>query len=158
MSNTDLRLTNLRDADLSNADLSNAKLDWANLSSTNLKNACLSGTKFLKTKLRDVDLSGAKFLIYSGDPQPYFIACAFGASKQTDFRDIYLKIITPRLQDVIEEEQSTSIYANRDEKNAVRREPTEEEKEKLVGKENVDKCIWGDIFVLEENETQDNSE
>ena len=35
-------------------------------------------------------------------------------------------------------------------KHSVVQEPTQEEKERLVGKENVDKCIWGDIITLEE--------
>ena len=36
------------------------------------------------------------------------------------------------------------------EKHSVTREPTQKEKEQLVGKNNVDKCEWGTIRVLEE--------
>ena len=53
-------------------------------------------------------------------------------------------------------DQNTGKTENEDqyrEKYSVNRKPTQKEKEQLVGKDNVDKCIWDDIIVLDEKGT-----
>ena len=161
LSEASLVEANLRKAKLRGANLSGTNLNGADLMSANLERANLRGANLFKTKLDETDLSKAKLkgvrrLSDDESRRADFRGCTFDS---TDLRDIYWGVITEWIDREIDD--GTSWERDREilylEENSVRREPTLEEQEYLVGKENVGKCIWGDIWVLGEKGTQGNS-
>ena len=161
LSEVSLVEANLRKAKLRGANLSGTNLREADLRKSDLMSANLKGANLFKTKLDEVDLSKAKLngvrrLSDDESRRANFRGCTFDS---TDLKGIYWGVITERIQREIDD--GTSWGRDREipylEENSVRRELTPKEKEYLVGKENVEKCIWGDVWVLEEKGTQGNS-
>ena len=148
LSGADMSQVNLSGANLSGADLMEANLNWADLSRTNLCNTNLTGTNITRA-----DLSGAIRLTEDRNKWGSFSECkmelGYPAAK---LQDIYWGIYTRDLAEIELRDLGTGSRENQNQhlaENAVRREPTQQEKEYLVGKENVDRCIWGDVFVLD---------
>ena len=152
-------------ADLSGAILNGADLSDADLLNVNLTGAYLKNVKLTGTQLREAKLEGS----YSGALSALEVTymelegrvgeladlkgCKFGDGKLTDLRGVSCGVLTQGLYDAIMEDYGTGNTENEDQyraKYSAKRKPTEEEKEQLVGKDNVDKCKWGDIYVLEE--------
>ena len=179
LAGSQLWYSNLNGAISDRANLNGASLWRADLIDTNLKNAGLIGAYLKDVKLRGTKLNGARLEgSYSGDSgktktdhlktridKPTDLTeCKFKDGEQTDLRDVSCGVLTQGLYDAIMQDRVnrvTGIFVNEylyRIKHSVKRKPTEEEKEQLVGKDNVDKCIWGDIIVLEEKDTQGNSE
>ena len=152
-----LATTNLREADLTGANLKGAELGEADLTDAyltraNLKEASLISTDLVRTNLTEANLHGVSRLANAGERWADFIGCTFSS---TDLSGIYWGVINEGVEDAVEKYWGTDKkYDEKDylEVNAVRREPTQIDKEQLVGRENVDKCIWGDIFVLEDKD------
>ena len=140
LSETELGRTALIEANLNGANLSRADLRGADLRLTRLNKANLTGTK----------LGGANLLSPNKNQRVSLVGCIF---ESTDLRHIYWGVFTQGYEDAIEKDRTAERGVNQRRyliNNAVKRELTKEEKEYLVGKENVSKCIWGDIYVLEE--------
>ena len=173
-------------ADLSGTDLRGARLGinrpflkLDNISRLNLSGADLSGANLIKTDLSEANLRGVRRLTYDRgglkkENWGNFTECIFDPNedKLTDLRDIYWGVFTQGFKSEIEKDRNAntdhikiryphSLITNADRyliDNAVRREPTEKEKEQLVGKENVKKCRWGEIYVLGEEGIQEGLE
>ena len=170
LTESQLQRTDLSDVDLSGAILNRAHLNGAKLNDANLENADLTGANLegadlkranlyeikvdSKTELAGADLRGA-FLFANGKNRPKLSKCKFTANVSkslTNLKDIYWGTLTPGLEQAIKKDQGTGkyIYQKRYLKgnNVSKRKPTPKDKEYLVGRGNVDKCTWGDIWVL----------
>ena len=140
----DLRVSNLTNANLTKTNLKRADLREADLDGANLNEANLKGANLCET-----NLSGVSRLSRDRNVWANFIGCEFDS---TDLTGIYWGVLTQGLEDAIKRDQATGGRGNQEQylaDNADRQEPTQAEKEYLVGKENVDKCTWGDIWVLQ---------
>ena len=150
---------NLRGAFLGTADLTGANLQGADLRDANLADADLS-----EVNLKDVQLTGANLggvclneaarLTRDKNKWPDFMGCEFDSKlgNPTSFKGIYWGVLTEGLENAIKKDQATLRRDNENRylaENAVTRELTQGEKEYLVGKDNVDKCEWGEVGVLE---------
>ena len=160
LNRADLSMADLNGVQLCGSDLSEAKLEGAtlieaNLDKTNLSRASLRGADLRSARLNEVnlsrtDLGGINLLSPNKDQRVSLAGCVF---ESTDLRHIYWGVFTRGYEDAIEKDRTAERGMNQRRyliNNAVKRELTKEEKEYLVGKENVDRCIWGDIYVLEE--------
>ena len=145
-----------------------ADLTGANLFSANLKRAELTKVILNGTNLSYTELEGSNSLSeikYGFNNKYTFWKDRVGKSTSLAgciFKDgegeIYLDHIscgkfTQGLYDAMSQDEGTGKRNNERRyrgKHFVFQEPTQEEKERLVGKENVDKCDWGTIRVLEE--------
>ena len=135
LTRTYLRRANFNRAYLIGTDLSRANLTGANLTGANLMGANLTGA----------NLSGSIRLSEDRIKWSNFSDCKDYAG--ANFENIYWGLYTQDLD--------MGSYENQDRylaENAERRQPTPEEKEYLVGKDNLDKCVWGDIYVLEDKD------
>ena len=153
-------------ADLSRADLSEAYLRDANLTGADLSEVDLSGANLNNADLSGTNLSKAIRLTYNKNEWANFEECQFSCEdgKRTDLRGIYWGVFTKGLADVVWAAK-TAKGANTQSRlglyisdNAVTRNPTKKEKERLVGKSNVDKCMWGVVQILEEINAHENLE
>ena len=129
---------NLTKANLSKANLKGADLSGADLDGANLNEADLSGSNLCET-----NLSGVSRVSRDRNVWANFIGCEFDS---TDLTGIYWGVLTQGLEDAIKKDQATGGRDNQEQylaENADRREPTQAEKEYLVGKGNIDKCVWG---------------
>ena len=154
---------NLTGADISGADLSEAYLREANLAGTDLSEVDLSGANLNKADLSGTNLNKAIRLTYNKGEWANFKECKFSYDddKRTDLRKIYWGVFTKGLTDVIWAKNHTNTQSGQSmyiSENAVTRDPTQKEKERLVGKDNVDKCVWGVIQILEERNAPENVE
>ena len=183
----DLRRAGLIRAKMNGADLKGADLRGARLGINipfdvgrgNLSGADLSGANLIETDLSETNLRGVRRLAYDSgglkkENWGNFTECIFDPNedKLTDLRGIYWGVFTQGFKSEIEKDRNAntdhikikyphSLITNADRyliHNAVRREPTEKEKEQLVGKENVKKCRWGEIYVLGEGGIQEELE
>ena len=147
LSETDLTQINLSDADLSGASLIGANLDWANLSRADLCHTNLEGAN-----ITGVDLTGAIRLTKDRSKMGSFSECKIESGFVVKLHNICWGIYTRDLAEIELGDLGTGNHENRDKhlaENTERREPTQKEKEYLVGKDNVYRCEWGDILVLE---------
>ena len=150
---------NLRGTFLHIADLTGANLYGANLRKADLTEVSFSGVNLIETQLIGANLGGAALydavrLTRDKNKWANFAGCEFNSKfgNQTSFKDMYWGVLTQGLEDAIEKDRATFKRDNENRylaENAVRRELTQGEKEYLVGKDNVDKCEWGTIRVLE---------
>ena len=143
LNETDLREADLTGADLSGADLTGADLTGADLTEADLIETTLSGAILTKTNLGKVNL-----LAYD---QAVKASLKGGIFNSTYIRDIYWGVLSQNLKIAIEKDRNTGGRENREHylaKNAKRQKPTQNDKVYLVGKNNVNKCIWGDLLVL----------
>ena len=153
----DLKFT-LREA----ANLTGANLLSANLKRAELTKVVLNGTNMSLTELEGSNsLSEIKYTRnhkYTfwkdrvGKP-PSLSGCIFkDGEEKINLYNVSCGKFTQGLYNAMSQDEGTDKRNNERryrEKHSVFREPTQEEKEQLVGKENVDKCIWGTIRVLE---------
>ena len=154
LARADLIIANLTRANLRRADLRGAYLFKADLVEANLSRADLYGTNLTDVDLTGANLRGAIRLAPRRNAWANFSKCKIGHIA-ADFRDIYWGVYTQGLSEARKRDLIVGGRGNQDRylaQNTVRRQPTQEEKEYLVGKENVDKCIWGDIHVLEDKD------
>ena len=164
--------SNLTDAILSYTNFNGADLWYADLTNTHLEEAKLTSVCLQYAKLGDTHLKGAKLEgLYSassaenmkdrvGKPTD-LTGCTFSDDKPTDLSDIACGVLTQGLYDAIMKDQGTGKTENEDryrKKYSKPRQPTQMDKERLVGKENVDKCKWGDIYVLWDEGIQESLE
>ena len=162
LDNADLSDAKLGQADLSGAWLRNTGLTDADLESAKLTGAYLKGTKLIGTQLKSANLEGS-YSRGAGSPGDQMetrigkfadlTGCIFSDDELTDLRDVSCGVLTQGLYDAIMKDQNTGKTENEDryrKEHYVKRQPTPKEQEQLVGKDNVDKCNWGDIWVLGE--------
>ena len=164
LSGVNLGGANLTESDMMEVDLSKVNLAGADLSRANLIGANLSRTDLFRTKLNrtilsGTNLTGAMRLSGNRDKWADFSGCvfdtAFSLGGLTNLEDIYWGIYAHSLGEAALSDVGTDGRESEERYlavNAVRRQPTQEEKEQLVGKENVDNCKWGDILVLEKED------
>ena len=158
LSQADLGGANLSETDmiqvnLSGANLSGANLKGANLSGANLSQTDLCDTNLTETNITEADLRRSIRLTEDRRKWGSFSECkmdlGYPAAK---LQDIYWGIYTRDLAEIELRDLGTGSRENQNQhltENVIRREPTQEEKEYLVGKDNVNRCEWGDILVLE---------
>ena len=154
----DLKLT-LREA----ADLTGADLSGANLKRAELTKVILDGTKLIFAELEgsyslsEIEYSSNdKYTLWKdrvGTPTD-LSGCIFrGGKEKIDLSYVSCGKFTRGLYKAMVKDEGTGKRENEQhyrDKHSVTREPTQKEKEQLVGKNNVDKCEWGTIRVLEE--------
>ena len=171
LENANLEGASLSRADLFGTVLKNAKLVGADLENTRLTIAYLKGAKLTGTSLKGAKLEGSSSGALSPSDPDYYQSrigelanlqgCEFGDGERTDLRDISCGILTEGLRVAMGKDQDTGKTENEDryrEEHSVKRTPTQMDKERLVGKENVDKCIWGDIYMLRDEGIQEGLE
>ena len=144
--------SNLTGATLLNANLTGAEIEHVTLTGANLYRAKLEGlgsspnSDRLENKIgNSTDLSG----------------CNFGEGEKVNLDDIYCGVLTQGLYDAIIKDRGTDKTDNEDRyraKYSVKRQPTETDKERLVGNKNVGRCEWGDIYVLRDEGVQEGLE
>ena len=175
LNDANLAWANLRGANISHATLIDTDLTSANLSMANLKGADLVRAVLSETMLRCARLTGANLIgasLHGAELEGSFSSqitdeliteelspkeifklreyqkadltgCLFVIGTPTDLTDIYCGALTRNLY-------SPGLQAMMGQFDDYRHKPTQADKEQLVGKNNVDKCIWGDIITLEE--------
>ena len=150
------------------ADLTGANLLGANLERAELTKVILNGTNLTYTELEGSNsLSEIKYGFFR-DKYTFWkdrvgeltnlSGCIFkNGEEKINLYNVSCGKFTQGLYDAMSQDQEEKEDTNKRknerryrEKHSVFREPTPEEKERLVGKENVDKCEWGTIRVLEE--------
>ena len=149
------------------ADLTGANLLGANLKRAELTKVILNGTNLSYTELEGSNsLSEIKYGFFS-DKYTFWkdrvgelailSGCIFkDGEEKINLYNVSCGKFTQGLYNAMSQDQEEKEETNKRknerryrEKHSVFREPTPEEKERLVGKENVDKCDWGTIRVLE---------
>ena len=180
LANSKLNRANLSRSDLKNANLTSANLYMANLKNADLTRTVLSETilrcaRLTKANLNGALLNGAKLegsfsnqrtdglITEELTPEEIFklrenqkadlTGCIFTHSKRTSLNDVYCGAFTKYLANP-EPGLAIRIDLQRFVISEYRREPTEVDKELLVGNENMDKCIWGNIIVFGEKDDE----
>ena len=135
----------LTGADLTGADLIDANLTGANLTASKLDRVNLMGAYLIATKL---NLAGMREVnLLDKNRRADLALCEFASTHI----DICWGVLTDGMIEAMQKDQGTGKRENQDQylsKNATRRELTDEEREYLVGKDNVKKCNWGYAWVL----------
>ena len=147
------------------ADLTGADLFGANLRRAELTRVILNGTKLTYAELEG-SYSLSEIESIANDKYTFWkdrvgtstdiSGCIFkDGKKKIDLRYVSCGKFTKGLYKAMVKDEGTDTDTCENErrycgKHSDVREPTQEEKERLVGKENVDKCEWGNIRVLEE--------
>ena len=143
LNETNLKEADLRGSDLTEADLTGANLREADLRGADLIETTLGGTILAKTNLKRVNLWAYDKSVKA--------SLNGGIFSSTYIGDIYWGVLSQDLKNAIEKDRNTGGRENRKhylDKNAKRQKPTPHDKEYLVGKNNVNKCIWGNLLVL----------
>ena len=159
---TDAKLesTILVAVNLSNANLTRTDLEEANMQCTQLTGTILNGTILYGAKLEGsfstqggVKLTLAEILSQRTGQKADLTGCIFEGDS-TDLGDISCGVFTQGLWSrILKDFDSDENRVDGDwhqNTRFFRKQPTPQEKELLVGKNNVGKCEWGDILVFEE--------
>ena len=160
LSEVELRLANLVGANLSGANLIHTELEEADMQCVQLRGTVLGGTVLYGAKLEGSfnDQVGAEqpleeIFRQRTNQKADLTGCIF-EDHLTDLRDISSGVFTQDLLSRIlkyfylDEKPASEIrYQDR---RPFRRQPTQEDKERLVGNENVGKCKWGEFLEFEE--------